>query len=166
MGADGGLNWMPIKKVDKFNHAIKLIAPLGILDYRLRQEDYEWLELNEKLIPACCILSKYGTDMNHQGLDDLYEILEYDDDTYDDWTFLEVLEDIYSCPESQSWQEYQNQSSLRDKLKLEGYFYTDSPFEDKKEKFKYFINMKIGDWKRELKDIIDYRKIGSVETWT
>ncbi len=187
MGADGGLNLVRLKDPSKRDRAVELIAPLGLLDYSWRDEDEEYIKNNP--LPDDIILSKYGTDMSHCGMRDLYYIFaEFEPEYRNDWlfgiywTFEDIVLNLMTCPE---WQLF-NLSTLERQIirqcsnemyykyvQKEDFmwreFYQPEPIErDMKyiESLKDIWKMTIGDWVSELKELLYWKNVAVVETWT
>ncbi len=83
MGAEGGICWIKLKKPECRDRAIILIDPLHLIidQSSFRDEDNEWLDNNEwPQPPDSWIMSKYGTDMDHSGMETLAHILLYENE--------------------------------------------------------------------------------------
>lgn len=187
MGADGGLNWMRLRDPEKRQHAIDLISPLGLIDHNWRDEDYAWYKQHGDKLKNC-IVSKYGTDRDQSGMEDLKDILDYpfSDIDFSDYTFAEMVEELATRPEYQmyglstlekailsscAWWSYPYCSTYYSSI-----YFGESRFKDddlvKKRltltsgKLGILREIKIGDWLKEVEQLVIKDSVSSVETWT
>ncbi len=182
MGADGGVNWMCLKKSEYSKLAISLLQPLQLLNDNWRYgEDFDFDTIVDAF-PSNCITSTYGTDRDIQGLDDLRDILGDEEIENDLRTFEEVAEDLATRPE---WQMYKLSELEKLILYICGYtvWYNycyvyrvnRDPMNDEN-RMKTIMedidhlgdlrNILVKDWARWLKNLLDWEHVGMIETWT
>jgi hypothetical protein len=186
MGADGGLTWMSVHETKKLDRAKLLIQPLGILDDKMRDEDHRYIDEHHPIDWSTDIVARYGTDLNHDGMRELYEILAYMED--DSRTFEEVALDIATRPD---WQMYQMGTFEKAVHRLCDWsswydYHGFSPFwsdrakvieerpskrlkvasEEALQRLDDIRHMKVVDWTAELKRLLVWERYGTVETWT
>lgn len=179
MGADGGLNWMLLKVPASRERAASLVYDLGLLATNWRDEDTEWEQENP--LPSDAVVSRYGTDMEHSGMEDLRDILyEIEDDPR---TFLEVAEDLATRPEWQMyqltpleeavlrhcswsvWYDYRYRGNRFDEARRYESCRADRIMEGVKH-LEDITNMSVQAWAEELKKLLHWETAYSVETWT
>lgn len=182
MGADGGLNWVYAKNKDAQKRAFNLLQPL-LIRHNFRDEDDEYLDNNP--IEDTAIISRYGTDIDDNGLDELPELLR-DKTNFFDYTFSDVCIDLATMPE---WQIYKISPIQKAVFRVAGFlvyykyfqyshFRMDPHLLERREKERtelfqkgmhylgILIDIKVSDWIEELKSNLYWDKIDSVETWT
>jgi hypothetical protein len=186
MGADGGLTWMSVRDPKKLDRARELITPLGILDDEWRNEDHEYIDKHKPIDWSSDLVARYGTDLDHDGMRDLYEILAYIE--IDLRTFEDIALDIATRPE---WQMFQmstfekaihracSPSSWYEYHRLSPYWSDHNRVveerpanrvkvasEDALQRLGVARRMRVNDWEAELKRLLYWERYGSVETWT
>ncbi len=100
MGCDGGITWYQAWNEKDCETASRLIEPTGLLDDELRDEDWKFLKKNKHTLPKHIIIARYGTDLEHNGLIDLAEILRHPSACGDlERTFEDIALEIATCPD-------------------------------------------------------------------
>jgi hypothetical protein len=186
MGADGGLTWMSVRDPKKLDRAKALITPLGFLDAKFRDEDHEYIDKHKPVDWTTDIVARYGTDLDHDGMRELYEILAYFEN--DERTFEEVALDIATRPD---WMMFQmdtfeqavmracDWSSWSDYHRLSPYWSDHNQViaerptkravvasEEALKRLEPIRHMKVEDWVAEVKRLVKWDRYNTVETWT
>lgn len=172
---------MELKKPALRERAIRLIAPLGFLVSEWRTEDYEHLRKYKTFEEGKVIASKYGTDMDHSGMEDLRDLfLNYEADAR---TFDEVALDLGTRAEWEMYELTEIEKAVLRTVSYKDYSIfveryprsTSTLFVDDRRPNRItdglvglgiLRDMKVDDWVTELKSILDWKHFHQVETWT
>lgn len=187
MGADGGLTWMSVRDPTKnrIARAVSLVGPLGYLNNKWRDEDYAYVKAHPQDFENC-LIARYGTDLDHDGMRELYEILAYMEE--DARTFEEIALDIATRPDWQmfdmgtfeqavfracdwsAWYDYHRVSyywSDRDRVIAERPAKRVRVADEANlARLAAVRTMTVNDWTAELKRLLRWEKYHTVETWT
>lgn len=185
MGADGGLTWMKIRSPEYNERIMQLLNPLSIIENQFRDEDYD--HLND-LYKENCLISRYGTDLQYDGLEELNYILDVIEDT-DSNTFEFIALDLATRP---MWQLNSFSLNTLENVIMRScswMFWSDLNYNtnycfdlskrnlisDQKrteemikgiESLGILKDMSISSWAEELKKMLYWKQVGSIETWT
>jgi len=186
MGADGGLTWMYVREEAKWQRAVNLLAPLGYFDAKFRDEDSAYIREHRPFDHKVVLVARYGTDLDHDGMREVYEILAYMED--DERTFEEVALDIATRPDwlmfsmetfEQAVMRTCDSSAWYDYFRIGRYWSDrDAVIAERPAKrirvgteaglkhLGIIRNMKVDDWTAELKRLLHWERYETVETWT
>lgn len=157
--------------------ANQLLEELGFFTDQWRDEDYAYEKENS--LPSPAVVAKHGTDCSRSGMFDLRDILGNTDST--SLTFEEIAMDLATCPEWQLYQlPYLQKQILYQVSRTDYGFYCDRYSENPckndearleriKEGMKRLgtlLPLSVAEWMGELKEILKWREVISVETWT
>ncbi len=194
MGADGGMCWMALREPSKYDRVRQLIGPFWFLthidDYY--QSNVDWT--SDVIIEPKFLIGTYGSFQDYDISETLRDILNpenYDDYLWGDpsvvyghLTFLELVDDLLTRPLhkggewtylGETWRparglgywigSNQKYVSLLEEIVWEVVEYAKSE-EQRREQLGILADMKVGDWMREMRELLDWTKTGSEETWT
>jgi hypothetical protein len=188
MGADGGLIWMEVREPKKLSRVHDLLAPFRWFTTTFRDEDSEWIKKHPKEIDfKACIVTRYGTDLEHDGIHDLYEILAYMEDG-DTRTFEDIILDLATRPDYEmydldtldealllavswsSWYDYQrsgiHNSDYQETLNTRANKRLRLADEEHLQRLGVLRHLTVDAWGAELKRLLKWSRYHIVETWT
>lgn len=178
----------------RFRTLIAPFYPLHYQDHETVDGDGHWSWLQKNPLPSDCYVSTYGTNQDFHGLESLQDLcgIEEDDPQWS-WlvgmTFHDLCLDLWTRP---SVERCYRLSDLEHLVLVsfglgtqtyhrwgsgdETWFLWGTPERDPEKDGGFeplyakdhpeVFNMKIIDWIREINDLVDWRTLNSVETWT